>query len=77
MGILGEPPRVASLASFREVREGYVSCVRDSTEAFVGKSICSEVEVSGGVDLSLVVDTDMAAGLYGKRVKVTIELDSE
>lgn len=38
---------------------------------------CDLEEVEGAIDLRLSIDNDKAADWYGKRVRVTVEVDSE
>lgn len=81
-GNLGEPPNTSMhinkpKTNLKEVKSGYVSCVRCGAQSLSGESLYSVIEIEGQVDMSLAIDNDKAADWYGKRVKVTVEVDSE
>ena len=80
MGSLGEPPMVSThtdKSALKEIRYGYVSRVSGNSWLPSGDPLAAEIEVEGAIDLRLSIDNDKAADWYGKRVKVTVEVDSE
>lgn len=75
-----EPERTCENESskpLKEIRYGYVSRVSGNSWLPSGDPLTAEIEVEGAIDLRLSIDNDKAADWYGKRVKMTIELDSE
>ena len=78
MGILGEPSRVSThtdKSALKEIRYGYVSRVSGNSWLPSGDPLTAEIEVEGAIDLRLSIDNDKAADWYGKRVKVTVEVE--
>lgn len=67
----------AKKSALREIRYGYVSRVSSNSWLPSGDPLTAEIEVEGAIDLRLSIDNDKAADWCGKRVKVTVEVDSE
>lgn len=65
----------AKKSALKEIRYGYVSRVSSSAWLPSGEPLTAEIEVEGPIDLCLSIDNDKAADWYGKRVKVTVEVE--
>lgn len=77
-GSLVDKPRTSTheeQSTLKEIRYGYVSRVSSNSWLLSGDPLTAEIEVEGPIDLCLSIDNDKAADWYGKRVKVTVEVE--
>lgn len=77
-GKLRDAPKAnaqAKKSALKEIRYGYVSRVSSNSWLLSGDPLTAEIEVEGPIDLCLSIDNDKTADWYGKRVKVTVEVE--
>lgn len=77
-GSLADKPRTSTheeQSALKEICYGYVSRVSSNSWLPSGEPLTAEIEVEGAIDLRLSIDNDKAADWYGKRVKVTVEVE--